>query len=207
MAWWDDAAEAVGSGVGWLGDAAEAVVDTATEVVEEVTESGSDAADAGLDALRDGAASVGPALGAVANVVLGVVKGAVHAVADLTGISLDIVRNVGKLVSDVLHLNLADIIGDLGNILLNVLQLIFVWLLAAEPARPTPALRILPGTCVTLVSIPTAMGWTIVLMLTPAAVVRGATPIRPSSVDSCWPTSSATILVWRMPDTTDLTKS
>jgi len=58
MAWWDDAAEAVGSGVGWLGDAAEAVVDTATEVVEEVTESGSDAADAGLDALRDGAASV-----------------------------------------------------------------------------------------------------------------------------------------------------
>jgi hypothetical protein len=74
MAWWDDAAEAVGSGVGWLGDAAEAVVDTATEVVEEVTESGSDAADAGLDALRDGAASVGPALGAVANVVLGVVK-------------------------------------------------------------------------------------------------------------------------------------
>jgi hypothetical protein len=66
-------------------------------------------------------------LGAVANVVLGVVKGAVHAVADLAGISLDIVRNVGKLVSDVLHLNLADIIGDLGNILLNVLQLIFVW--------------------------------------------------------------------------------
>jgi hypothetical protein len=60
MAWWDDAAEALGSGVGWLGDAAEAVVDTATEVVEEVTESGSDAADAGLDALRDGAASVGP---------------------------------------------------------------------------------------------------------------------------------------------------
>src|SRR4029079_3046127 len=127
MAWWDDVAEAVGSGVGWVGDAAEAVVDTATEVVEEVTESGSDAADAGLDALRDGAASVGPALAAVANVVLGVVKGAVHAVADLAGISLDIVRNVGKLVSDVLHLNLADIIGDLGNIGINVLQLIFVW--------------------------------------------------------------------------------
>jgi hypothetical protein len=71
MAWWDDAAEAVGSAVGWVGDAAEAVVDTATEVVEEVTESASDAADAGLDGLRDGAASVGPALGAVANVVLG----------------------------------------------------------------------------------------------------------------------------------------
>jgi hypothetical protein len=29
MAWWDDAAEAVGSAVGWLGGAAEAVVDTA----------------------------------------------------------------------------------------------------------------------------------------------------------------------------------
>jgi hypothetical protein len=127
MAWWDDAAEAVGSGVGWLGDAAEAVVDTATEVVEEVTESASDAADAGLDALRDGAASVGPALGAVANVVLGVVKGAVHAVVDLAGITFDIIRNVGKLVSDVLHLNLADVIADLGNIGINILQLIFVW--------------------------------------------------------------------------------
>ena len=31
MAWWDDAAEAVGSGLGWFGDAAEAVVDTVTE--------------------------------------------------------------------------------------------------------------------------------------------------------------------------------
>ena len=103
MAWWDDAAEAVGSAVGWVGDAAEAVVDTATEVAEEVTESASDAADAGLDALRDGAASAGPALGAVANVVLGVVKGAVHAVADLAAIAFDVVRNVGKLVSDVLH--------------------------------------------------------------------------------------------------------
>jgi hypothetical protein len=126
MAWWDDAAEAVGSAVGWVGDAAEAVVDTATEVVEEVTESASDAADAGLDGLRDGAASVGPALGAVANVVLGVVKGAVHAVADLAAITLDVVRNVGKLVSDILHLNLADIIADLGNIGINVLQLL-VW--------------------------------------------------------------------------------
>ena len=37
MAWWDDAAEAVGSAIGWVGDAAEAVVDTATEVAEEVT--------------------------------------------------------------------------------------------------------------------------------------------------------------------------
>ena len=52
MAWWDDAAEAVGSGLGWVGDAAEAVVDTVTEVVEEVTESATDAADAGLDALK-----------------------------------------------------------------------------------------------------------------------------------------------------------
>ena len=126
MAWWDDAAEAVGSAVGWVGDAAEAVVDTATEVAEEVTESASDAADSGLDALRDGAASAGPALGAVANVVLGVVKGAVHAVADLAAIAFDVVRNVGKLVSDVLHLNLADIIADLGNIGINVLQLM-VW--------------------------------------------------------------------------------
>jgi hypothetical protein len=126
MAWWDDAAEAVGSAVGWVGDAAEAVVDTATEVVEEVTESASDAADAGLDGLRDGAASVGPALGAVANVVLGVMKGAVHAVADLAAITLDVVRNVGKLVSDILHLNLADVIADLGNIGINVLQLL-VW--------------------------------------------------------------------------------
>jgi hypothetical protein len=96
-----------------VGDAAEAVVDTATEVAEEVTESASDAADAGLDALRDGAASAGPALGAIANVVLGVVKGAVHAVADLAAMAFDVVRNVGKLVSDVLHLNLADIIADL----------------------------------------------------------------------------------------------
>jgi hypothetical protein len=126
MAWWDDAAEAVGSAVGWLGDAAEAVVDTATEVTEEVTESASDAADAGLDALRDSAASVGPALGAVANVVLGVVKGALHAVADLAAITFDVVRNVGKLVSDILHLNLADIIADLGNIGINILQLL-VW--------------------------------------------------------------------------------
>jgi hypothetical protein len=109
-----------------VGDAAEAVVDTATEVVEEVTESASDAADAGLDGLRDGAASVGPALGAVANVVLGVMKGAVHAVADLAAITLDVVRNVGKLVSDILHLNLADVIADLGNIGINVLQLL-VW--------------------------------------------------------------------------------
>lgn len=122
----DDAAEAVGSAVGWVGDAAEAVVDTATEVVEEVTESASDAADGGLDGLRDGAASVGPALGAVANVVLGVVKGAVHAVADLAAITLDVVRNVGKLVSDILHLNLADVVADLGNIGINVLQLL-VW--------------------------------------------------------------------------------
>jgi len=126
MAWWDDAAEAVGSAVGWLGDAAEAVVDTATEVTEEVTESASDAADAGLDALRDGAASVGPALGAVANVVLGVVKGALHAVADLAATTFDVVRNVGKLLSDILHLNLADIIADLGNIGINILQLL-VW--------------------------------------------------------------------------------
>src|SRR6476661_5759462 len=127
MAWWDDAAEAVGSAVGWVGDAAEAVVDTATEVAEEVTEPASDAADAGLDALRDGAASVGPALGAVANVVIGVVKGAVHAVADLAAIAFDVVRNGGKLVSDVLHLNLADIIADLGNIGINILQLVLVW--------------------------------------------------------------------------------
>jgi hypothetical protein len=127
MAWWDDAAEAVGSGLGWVGDAAEAVVDTVTEVAEEVTESATDAADAGLDALRDGAASVGPALGAVANVVLGLVKGAVHAVADLAAIAFDVVRNVGKLASDILHLNLADIIADLGNIGIDILQAVFVW--------------------------------------------------------------------------------
>ena len=122
MPWWDDVAEAVGSGLGWVGDAAEAVVDTVTEVTEEVTESATDIVDAGLDALRDGAASVGPALGAVANVVLGVVKGAVHAVADLAAIAFDVVRNVGKLASDILHLNLADIIADLGNIVIDILN-------------------------------------------------------------------------------------
>lgn len=127
MAWWDDALEAAGSAVGWLGDAAEAVVDTATEVAEDVTETASDAADTVLDGLRDGAASVGPALGAVANVVLGVVKGAVHAAADLAAITWDVVRNIGKLVSDVLHLNPADVIADLGNIGINLLQLILVW--------------------------------------------------------------------------------
>jgi hypothetical protein len=115
MAWWDDAAEAVGSAVGWLGDAAEAVVDTATEVTEEVTESASDAADAGLDALRDGAASVGPALGAVANVVLGVVKGALHAVADLAATTFDVVRNVGKLLSDILHIAALGLGGASGH--------------------------------------------------------------------------------------------
>ena len=120
MAWWDDALEAAGSAVGWFGDAAEAVVDTATEVAEDVTETASDAADTVLDGLRDGAASVGPALGAVANVVLGVVKGAVHAAADLAAITWDVVRNIGKLVSDVLHLNLADVIADLGNIGINL---------------------------------------------------------------------------------------
>jgi hypothetical protein len=50
----------------------------------------------------------------------------VHAVANLAAIAFDVVRNVGKLVSDVLHLNLADIIADLGNIGINVLQLM-VW--------------------------------------------------------------------------------
>jgi hypothetical protein len=122
MAWWD-LAEAVGSDVGVVGDAAEAVVDTVTEVVEEVTESASDVADAGLDALRDGAASVGPALGAVANVVLGVVKGAVHAVADLAVILFDVVRNLGKLASDILHLNVGDIVADLGNLGIDILVL------------------------------------------------------------------------------------
>lgn len=124
MAWWDDAAEAVGSAVGWLGDAAEAVVDTATEVADDVTESATDAVDTVVDGLRDGAASVGPALGAVANVVLGVVKGALHAVADLAAITWDVVRNVGKLVSDALHFNLASVIADLGNIGINLFQIV-----------------------------------------------------------------------------------
>lgn len=53
-------------------------------------------------------------------------KGALHAVADLAATTFDVVRNVGKLSSDILHLNLADIIADLGNIGINILQLL-VW--------------------------------------------------------------------------------
>jgi hypothetical protein len=74
MAWWDDAAEAVGSAVGWLGDAAEAVVDTATEVADDVTESATDAVDTVVDGLRDGAASVGRKSPALYNGTVGTVS-------------------------------------------------------------------------------------------------------------------------------------
>jgi hypothetical protein len=122
MAWWDDAAEAVGSAVGWLGDGFEAAVDVVTEVAEEVTETVTEVATEVLDGARDGAASISPALGAVANVVLGVVKGAIQALQDACAIVLDTVRNVGSLVNAVLHLDLAGVLGDLGNLGINALQ-------------------------------------------------------------------------------------
>jgi len=130
MAWWDDAAEAVGSAVGWVGDAVEAVVDTGTEAVEEVTETVTEVANDGLDALRDGAASISPALGAVANVGLGLLKGVVQATQDACAIVLDFVRNTGSLVSSILHLDLAGIIGDLANLGINLGQAI-AWVIRA----------------------------------------------------------------------------
>lgn len=126
MAWWDEALDAVGSAVGWVGDAVEAGVDAATEVAEEAIDSATDAIDAGLDALRDGAAAISPALGWIANVGLGFLKGAVHAAADVLGIDLDFLRNLGKLVSDLFHLDLAGFIADLGNIGVNFGQML-VW--------------------------------------------------------------------------------
>ena len=128
MAWWDDVVEFAGSVVGAAGDVVEGAVDAVTEVAEEVTETVTDVADAGLDAMRDAAAAISPALGAIANVGLGVIKGAVHAVTDAFGIAFDILRNVGKLISDILHLNLADVIGDLGNLVINIGQAV-VWAL------------------------------------------------------------------------------
>ena len=124
MAWWDDAAEAVGSAVGWVGDAVEAAVDTTTEVVEEVTETVTELANDGLDALRDGAAAISPALGAVANVGLGLLKGVVQATQDACAIVLDFVRNTGALVSSILHLDLAGVLGDLANLGINLGQAI-----------------------------------------------------------------------------------
>ncbi len=124
MAWWDDAAEAVGSAVGWVGDAVEAAVDTTTEVVEEGTETVTELANDGLDALRDGAAAISPALGAVANVGLGLLKGVVQATQDACAIVLDFVRNIGALVSSILHLDLAGVLGDLANLGINLGQAI-----------------------------------------------------------------------------------
>jgi hypothetical protein len=126
MAWWDEALDAVGSAVGWVGDAVEAGVDTATEVAEEAIDSATDVVDAGLDALRDGAAAISPGLGWIANVGLGIVKGAVHAITDVLGIDIDFLRNLGKLVSDIFHLDLAGFIADLGNIAINFGQIV-VW--------------------------------------------------------------------------------
>lgn len=126
MAWWDDAAEAVGSALGWVGDTAEAVVDVVTETAEEVTETVTEVVMEVLDGARDGAAAISPALGAVANVVLGVVKGAVQAVQDGFGFVFDFVRNVGSLANAILHLDPAGIIADLGNIAINVGQAV-VW--------------------------------------------------------------------------------
>ena len=130
MAWWDDAAEAVGSAVGWVGDVVEGAVDTTTEVVEEVTETVTEVAIDGLDALRDGAAAISPALGAVANVGLGLLKGVVQAAQDGWAINLDFVRNIGSLVSSILHLDLAGVIGDLGNLGINLGQSI-AWVIRA----------------------------------------------------------------------------
>lgn len=126
MAWWDDAAEAVGSAVGWLGDAIEAVVDTGTEAAEEVTETSTEVAMDLLEGARDAAAAASPALGAVANVGLGLVKGFLQAAQDAAAVALDLVRNVGSLVNAALHLDLAGVIADLGNIGINLGQAV-VW--------------------------------------------------------------------------------
>lgn len=124
MAWWDDAAEAVGSAVGWVGDTVEAVVDTVTETAEEVTETATEVVMDALDGARDGTATISPALGAITNLVLGVVKGTVQAVQDACDIVLDSIRNAGSLVNAILHLDLAGVIADLGNIAINLGQVV-----------------------------------------------------------------------------------
>lgn len=126
MAWWNDAAEAVGSALGWVGDAVESVVDTVTETVEEVTETVTEVMMDLLDGARDGAAAISPALGWITNVILGLLKGVVQAAQDVCAILIDVVRKVGSLVNAILHLDLAGIIADLGNIAINIGQAV-VW--------------------------------------------------------------------------------
>lgn len=128
MAWWDEVADFVGSVAGAVGDGVEAVVNVVTEGAEEVVESTADVANAFLDGLRDGAAAVGPALGWIANVGLGVLKGGLEALADLAGIGIDIARGIGRLVSDILHFDLAGTLDDLGNIGIGV-GLLIPWAL------------------------------------------------------------------------------
>ncbi len=124
MAWWNDVANVVESTAGWVGDGVEAVVDTITEVVDEVSETVTDVANEGLDRVRDAAAATSPALGAIANVLLGIVKGVVQYVQDVDLIIKDAFRSAGELVSDVLHLNLGGAFGDLLNLGINFGQML-----------------------------------------------------------------------------------
>jgi hypothetical protein len=115
MGWLDDVAEGAGTLLGWVGDGVEAVTDTITEVADEVVDTATELVDEGLDAARDFVATISPALGAVGNVVFGVLKGTVQILHDGIGIALNVVRHGGELVSDLLHLNLGRVVGDVVN--------------------------------------------------------------------------------------------
>lgn len=107
MGWLEDLGNAVSSGVAVVADAVETLVETVTDTAEN-------AADAAADAMEEGVNYVvdwlnihgGPLLGGVANVLGGIVNGAIEAIQEIVTGILHIVKDIGSIVGSLLRLDI-----------------------------------------------------------------------------------------------------
>jgi phage-related protein len=86
MGWLEDLGNAVASGVAVVADAVETVVETVTDTAENVVDAGADAMEDSVDYVVDWLnINGGPIVGGFANVIGGIVSGAIDAVQQIVG--------------------------------------------------------------------------------------------------------------------------
>ncbi len=118
------------------GDAIETAVNVVTDVVEDIVHAVADGINTVLDGAQDWLAMNAPYwLTAIANVLLGLVKGFVSMAREWTAIVIDMVRNTGRLLGALLALDMSGALRALLDLLINIGEHT-VWLLRTFTLAP-----------------------------------------------------------------------
>ena len=126
MGWFSDAVDAVSSAASTVGDVVEDVADAVVDTVEDAVDWAVDGAQSGIQAAAEWVCKEDGDIGCgIANVVGGLIDGALQGFQDVLHDALDLVRDIAGIVGDILRLDLPGLLHDLGALVIDALDVLW----------------------------------------------------------------------------------